>query len=256
MKPVLASTLHDPQNRLESLIKEQTPKLEELFHEKIVTLSSSTSRETLQTLQKLGYEASYGDKSVASTYVIALRRATEKNAEPIFYCDFDRLLHWASCYPEELEAATQESTHDFTLFGRTKRAMLTHPETQILTETTVNILASKILGFRETRDVLGTTWMLKAQQAEALIGVEISNQYGFYTDWPIRLWSKSANPAYIEVEGLEWETPDRYRQEIAEAGYVSWRESYQNVQEWRKRNLMLRGMIEAIITRIHLQKST
>jgi hypothetical protein len=48
------------------------------FSIKIVILLSSTSRETLEILQKLGYEASYGDKSVASTYVIALRRATEK----------------------------------------------------------------------------------------------------------------------------------------------------------------------------------
>jgi len=84
MKPVLASTLHDPRNRLESLINEQNPKLEELFHEKIVTPSSSTSRENLEILKKLGYEASYGDESVASTYVIALRRATEKKVEPIY----------------------------------------------------------------------------------------------------------------------------------------------------------------------------
>jgi hypothetical protein len=84
MKPVLASTLHDPQNRLESLINEQNPKLEELFHEKIVILSSSTSRENLEILKKLGYEASYRDESVASTYVIALRRATEKKVEPIY----------------------------------------------------------------------------------------------------------------------------------------------------------------------------
>ena len=256
MKPVLASTLHDPQNRLESLINEQTPKLEELFHEKIVTLSSSTSRETLQTLKKLGYEASYGDKSVASTYILALRRATEKKIEPIFYCDFDRLLHWTSHYPEELEAVTQKSTHDFTLFGRTKRAMLTHPETQTLTETTAKTLASKVLGFPETRDVLGTTWMLKAQQAEALIRAKISNQYGFYLDWPIRLWINSTNPGYIEVEGLEWETPDRYQQEITQAGYDAWKENYQNMQEWKKRNLMLRDMIEAIATHIQFNKST
>jgi hypothetical protein len=84
MKPVLASTLHDPRNRLESLINELNPKLEELFHEKIVMLSSSTSRENLEILEKLGYEASYGDESVVSTYVIALRRVTEKNVEPIY----------------------------------------------------------------------------------------------------------------------------------------------------------------------------
>jgi len=131
--------------------------------------------------------------------------------------------------------------------------MLTHPETQILTETTANILASKILGFRKTRDVLGTTWMLKIHQAEALIGAKISNQYGFYLDWPIQSWINSTNPGYIEVEGLEWETPDRYQQEITQAGYDAWKESYQNVQEWRKRNLMLRDMIEATATHIQLK---
>jgi len=134
--------------------------------------------------------------------------------------------------------------------------MLTHPKTQMLTETTANILASKILAFRKTRDVLGTTWMLKVHQAEAKIRAKISNQYGFYLDWPIRLWINSTNPGYIEVEGLEWETPDRYQQEITQDGYNTLKENYQNMQEWRKRNLMLRDMIEATITRIQIKKST
>ena len=134
--------------------------------------------------------------------------------------------------------------------------MLTHPETQTLTETTANTLASKVLGFPETRDVLGTTWMLKAQQAEALIRAKRSNQYGFYLDWPIQSWINSTNPGYIEVEGLEWETPDRYQQEITQAGYDAWKENHQNMQEWKKRNLMLRDMIEATATHIQFNKST
>ncbi len=98
--------------------------------------------------------------------------------------------------------------------------------------------------------------MLKAQQAEALIRTKISNQYGFYLDWPIQSWINSTNPGYIEVEGLEWETPDRYPQEITQAGYDAWKENHQNMQEWKKRNLMLRDMIEAIATHIQFNKST
>jgi hypothetical protein len=142
------------------------------------------------------------------------------------------------------------------LIGRTRRAFETHPETQTMTESIGNTVTSQVLGFTEPRDVLGTTWILTPALAGKILNLEPSNRYGFYAEWPIQLWNNSTNPTYIEVEGLEWETPDRYRQEIAQAGYLSWKESYQNVQEWRKRNLMLRDMIEATITRIHFQKST
>lgn len=125
-----------------------------------------------------------------------------------------------------------------------------------MTESIGNTVTSQVLGFTEPQDVLGATWILTPALAGKILNLEPSNRYGFYAEWPIQLWNNSTNPAYIEVEGLEWETPDRYQQEIAQAGYLSWKKSYQNVREWRKRNLILRDMIEATIARIHFQKST
>jgi len=175
--------------------------------------------------------------------------------DSLFYCDFDRALHWIKSHPQELEAlATTNQENDFVLIGRTRRAFETHPETQTITEGIGNTLALKILGFHETRDVLGTTWILTPALVKKVTKRKSMNQYGFYADWPIQLWRNSTNPTYIEVEGLEWETPDRYQQEIAQAGYVSWKESYQNVREWRKRNLILRDMTEAIEIHIQLKK--
>jgi hypothetical protein len=61
------------------------------------------------------------------------------------------------------------------------------------------------------------------------------------------MWRKSKNPLYIEIEGLEWETPDRYREEIKTQGLEQWKKSFQTPAEWRKRVEMLRDFTESII---------
>ena len=37
-----------------------------------------------------------------STYRTALKLPLEKTTNRLFYCDFDRALHWIKTYPEEL----------------------------------------------------------------------------------------------------------------------------------------------------------
>jgi len=131
------------------------------------------------------------------------------------------------------------------LIGRTRRAFETHPETQTITEGIGNTLASNVLGFQETRDVLGTTWILTPALAKKVTKRKSMNQYGFYAEWPITLWRSARNPLYLECEGLEWETPDRYTEEIKAQGYEEWKKSFQTTFEWRKRTEMLRGFIES-----------
>ena len=126
------------------------------------------------------------------------------------------------------------------------RAFNTHPETQTLTEGTTNIMASKTLGFPQTKDILCTAWLLTPALAKSILKLKQTNQYGFYAEWPIRMWQKSKNPLYLEVEGLEWETPDRYIEEIKTQGLEQWKNHYQTPTEWRRRNLMLRDFTESI----------
>ncbi len=122
---------------------------------------------------------------------------------------------------------------------------MTHPETQVMTEKIGNIVASKTLGFAETRDILGTTWILTPEMASLILKRESLNKFGFYTEWPMTLWRSAKKPIYIEREGLEWETPDRYQDEIRSQGYEKWSADYQTVQEWRKRMGMLKDFIES-----------
>jgi len=122
---------------------------------------------------------------VISSYQTALSKFSWSNGDRIFYCDFDRALHWIKTYSEELkQLAKSPPENDYVLIGRTKRAFQTHPETQTMTEGIGNKLVSKMLSLAETRDILGTTWILTPELAEMIIKKEPRNQFGFYTEWP------------------------------------------------------------------------
>src|SRR5581483_3783496 len=61
------------------------------------------------------------------------------DAQAVLYCDFDRALHWAERYPDELAAiAAGASVHDCTVLGRTPRAFASHPRVQRDTEAIIN----------------------------------------------------------------------------------------------------------------------
>ena len=104
-----------------------------------------------------------------------------------------------------------------------------------------------LLGFPETRDVLETTWIMTPASATKFLEMEPSSRFGFYAEWPITLWRSARNPLYLECEGLEWETPDRYTEEIRAQGLDEWRRSFQTAQEWRKRTEMLRDFIDSTL---------
>ena len=61
----------------------------------------------------------------------ALELALEWDPAAILFCDFDRVLHWAECYPDGLaRVVTDLAARDFTVLGRTARAFASHPRIQ------------------------------------------------------------------------------------------------------------------------------
>ena len=39
----------------------------------------------------------------------------------------------------------------------------------------------------------------------------------------------------MEVEGLEWETPDQFKDKIEQEGYSAWLNNFESLPEWEKR---------------------
>lgn len=225
--------------------------LKKNFKSLIVVVTPKTHPNIIKVLNNHGFEVHKGSESIISAYRVALRQALTKESERIFYCDFDRILHWTRSYPNELKEIIQShSENDFLLIGRTPTAFKTHPETQRETEGIANKIASKILRFSQTRDIISVCWRMKPRLAEISLQIHVTNRYGFYVEWPVVAWQKAENPIYVEVEGLEWETPDRYRKEIREIGYDNWFIDFKTTREWEKRVRILRDTVESILKRI------
>lgn len=244
---VLVSTLHDLENRLDDMITRYGKVIRDTFESSYVVVTPTTHRNIVNILKNLRFKTLTGPKSIPDTYRKALEKAITKNTSKIFYCDFDRLLHWAKTYPNEMKKIPNLSPdNDFLLIGRTSRALLTHPKTQTMTESIANHVASKLLRFEDTRDIISACWRLTPRIAKRLLQLTTENTYGFYCEWPIIAQKISKNPEYIEVEGLEWETPDRYQKEIEEESYKKWLQKFQTLDEWKRRMKILTDIIESI----------
>ena len=244
---ILASTLHDPENRLYESIIKYGPLIKQIFKISYVIVTPLTSPKIIEALKNLEFETSKGSNNAVDTYKKALNQALNNNQEPIFYCDFDRILHWARTYPDELKNTINSYLdHDFLLLGRTSRAFNTHPQTQITTEEIANQIASKALGFNIIKDIISACWRLTPELAEKLLKLQVDNIYGFYCEWPIVAWKQAQNPRYLEVEGLEWETTDRYQKEIKDKGYKRWLQEFQTPEEWERRVEILNDLIQSI----------
>jgi len=232
------------------LIKDVGEKLRELFVSAFVAYTPETHPNTVDILKARGYSTLKAKKTVVGCYQTALTQASLSGADNIFYCDLDRALHWVKIYPDELRTLAESPIkNDFLLIGRTTRAFGTHPETQTLTESIGNRVASRVIGLTETRDILGTTWIITPALAKLVLEIVPSNRYGFFIEWPLTLWRSARNPNYIEVEGLEWETPDRYKEEIKAEGLEHWMERFQTTSEWRRRSVMLRDFIDSALNK-------
>ena len=238
---LFCSTLHDPEFRLKDLLKSTLPKIKELFVKGIICLTPYTPNEVLSFLLNEGFIAIVepSDKHI-DTYRTAIRTALDNIDNPtfqrIFHIDFDRLIHWIHSYPEELTNILKDHQDvEYLHIGRTFRAFETHPSTQKKTEIIVNEIGSKILGLKNPIDIISVCYAFTKELGEKILMVNNSTKLGFYGSWPVYFWNFANSKRYVEVEGHEWETPDRFKDEIDEIGIEKWMIQLQSPEEWDKR---------------------
>jgi hypothetical protein len=148
----------------------------------------------------------------------ALRLAHDLGTSHTLSFDADRVLHWADRYPDELtDAVAHIADADLTIFGRTPRAFATHPQTQRDTEAIINRVFAAITN--HAWNVTGAGRGLSQRATTALVDACPDDQISVDVTWPLHLWQSGAfSIVYRELEGLEFETPDRYTPEVAAAG--------------------------------------
>lgn len=143
----------------------------------------------------------------------ALRFATSH----IHYADFDRLLRWVEINPVEWQKVIKMIYEvDCLIVGRSDQAYETHPRALIETEMISNQVISQILGIEV--DVSAGSKGFSHPAAEYIVE-NCTPGYALGTDaeWPIILQRAGFQVSATRVDGLDWESADRYLDQAADA---------------------------------------
>ena len=217
------ATLHDPQGVSLSLLAVAASALE-TYPLIVVAATAATDSQVMIRLREIGATVVPGGLAGEG------RRAALAAAGPehpaYFSCDFDRWLHWARFWPEELLAlparvarlgSRSRTPPWYVCLGRTARAFGTHPAVQRLPEAATNRALSVAAG-RSLDAAAGAAW-LTLEAAKIVLAGSCEPSAATDLEWPaLILHHDPTKLRGLRCEGLEWETPDFHVEEIAVAG--------------------------------------
>ncbi|MBM7578735.1 hypothetical protein [Jeotgalibacillus terrae] len=200
----LLSVTHDPKAKLLPYLKKHENALTSLYNECWITVSDESSEALIHYLiQDSPFNAVVIPKSGAANArreVVSFGR--ESACSHYHYCDLDRLLTWMNHYPEELELLVKKIPgQDYTVIGRTERAMATHPESWIETEKITNKICS--LALEQEIDITAGSCAFSKNIARLL--AEHSEAKMTDAEWMMIAKNKAgAHISATQVNGLEY----------------------------------------------------
>jgi hypothetical protein len=219
----LAATVNDPDGALLELAVPLWPDLLALHAEIILECSPQTPPEVVNALQRAGATivqdptAPNAIESLGHVRLRTMQHAVARGHQHLHLCDWDRVIHWLTHYPAEYHTvARQILDHDFLVIGRTQRAFDSHPEVQRATEASTNRAFAAAYG--AALDITAGSRGASARAVSLLSQYSRTATVGVDSEWPILLQRLGLRPGYLEAEGLEYETADRYQAEIEAAG--------------------------------------
>ena len=245
MSVVLAATW-DPRGELARL-ERLMPLMRALYVALVVVVPDRADEATTAHLSALGVDSLLRAKPWLAGRYLALEAAATFDATHVHYADLDRLIRWAETRPDELRATlAQLQTVDALIVGRTPQAMATHPQALQHTEQTLNTVFSQLL--RQPLDLPAGAKGFSQRAARFLVARTTPEQ-GLATDatWPVLLARGGFTLTTVEVDGLDWETADRYLDAAADARLQAEAAAIYDAdaQHWRYRADLAHTIIEA-----------
>lgn len=153
---------------------------------------------------------------------MALKLALGCNAPWIHYADLDRLLRWVERRPAEWrDTLARIPTCDYLVIGRTPNAYASHPQALVQTEALSNTVISHLVG--QAMDVSAGSKGFSRQAASYVVEhtrpgrARSGHALGADGEWTVLLKQAGYQLGYIEVDGLDWESADRYQSQAADS---------------------------------------
>jgi hypothetical protein len=207
----LVSTIHDSAGWSITPLKESASLLDDLYERCIVVATKGTNQAVIDALEVYGWtlaspRSNMGVEYISDSRLRVIRAGVEMGADHVHLVDTDRVLHWAAYYPDELrEIVCKIPDLDFTIIGRTPRALKTHPRNQIETEAIANRVFSLIYG--SDVDITAASRGVSKAAVEVLSKYSRGRFFDNDSEWPTIIFCTGGlSLGYIEAEGLEWET--------------------------------------------------
>lgn len=251
--PALVTTIHDPDGRLLSLLAAHGGGLRS-YSGTYASVTESTHPDLVHALRKMGVRIEIGPAGVpGAAQRRALSAAVQAGHQHMLVCDFDRWLHWIGSYPGELLGLHQRIEHEhadawYICLGRSDRAFATHPIAQQLPEAATNRALSSIAG-AWLDATAGATW-IRQDAATRIPEGSTATTKATDLEWPgLVLRERADRVQGAFFEGLEFETADAYRNEIAACGSLEmWiRETYDRPEVLRNRLQLASDSISALL---------
>lgn len=242
--------MHDPEGRMVGATKLLIDRLLEMYEAVVVAPTSHTSPDMLDALRGATVELLEESNSrIGVGRRHALRMGLRTNASHLQYCDFDRILHWIGRYPEELISTLEElQKYDYTIIGRTDRAFASHPRVQRDTEAITNHAFS--LWFGQPVDISAGSCGVSRRAAALLLEKSVAPTNATDAEWPALVWAtRKMAVGFVRTEGLEFETPDYFADEITQAGSLeAWLEERSRpLTAWIARTRLTLESLESIL---------
>jgi hypothetical protein len=146
---------------------------------------------------------------------LAIQQALAAEPAYIHYVDLDLLVHWLECQPEEWRASVELIQQaDCSIIGRSARAFQSRPQAIQQTEQIINLVFSHIFG--QPIDFGLGVRSYSRRAAQYIVDHNAPGRWGD-VEWPLLIKQAGLSLAYHEADGVDWETPDRYRDQAADA---------------------------------------
>lgn len=247
----LAATLHDPDGRMEPLLRRHLPRLG-AYATTAIAITPQTSRRVRGLLMEAGVQFAPGGPEVGAARADSVRLALDTVEDDVLCIDFDRWLFWAETEPAELLALParllkQSPALWYAIIGRTRRAFETHPRVQRVCEAATNRALSLAAG-RTLDAVAGCCWLTPAG-ARYILARTTERTNATDLEWPaLVLRAAPERLGFVRTEGLAFETASFYQAEIAAAGSErAWLNAvYEQPAMWATRLRLAAGSASAL----------
>lgn len=192
------------------------PQFHAVYDEIVISMPPHANGADVDQVQALPDVTAWVNETWPQGRYMALKQAYDNGAQAIHYADMDRLLRWTETRPAEWrETVAQVAGSDCLVIGRTPAAWATHPQALAHTEKISNTVFSRLLG-QDLDLSAGSKGFSRAAVEVILANCRPTRALGADSEWIMVLQRAGFQIDTVLVDGLDWETADRYADAAAD----------------------------------------